>query len=314
MKFAKVKSFKNMRKRNILKKFKLNEYFFNLSLSEPLYSKTNRRLIKEYNKLKKTWDLSVTENKVLDDLNAYGICVSHISDFMDFEIVDKFNVRFNNLINDCGENIMTDISSSNKNLCINGNLSNCQIRKDLIFNDSINKIACSYLEQLARFGHCEEVVSIPTGNRKGSANWHRDGSDIKIFKAFLYISDVNHENGPFEFVKKSHHKGILGHVYNLNACGMSKRPSGKTRWEPVVDEIEELSPGLKYTAVGKAGTIVFADTSGLHRGGFCKDKQRRVISLGWYSDALFTSVPPYKIETNHAHELPDYQRIIFGLD
>ena len=100
--------------------------------------------------------------------------------------------------------------------------------------------------------------------------FHRDPDDLKLIKVFFYLNDVNNENGPFQYVLKSHLKPWKDVEYYHNEN--SKRNSEK--------EI--------YTAIGKKGTMIFADTNGLHRGLVLKEKFRVMLTLMYTSNKPIT--------------------------
>jgi len=106
--------------------------------------------------------------------------------------------------------------------------------------------------------------------------WHRDHEDRRIFKFFLYLSDVDEDSGPFEYIKGSHLGGKWNHIVP------QKRPPYGTRTKL------KLENQMDYiSCTGKAGTIIIADTAGLHRGGYCKKKERTMFLLGFLSDGRF---------------------------
>jgi len=95
----------------------------------------------------------------------------------------------------------------------------------------------------------------------GSQNWHTDPEDTIMCKVFVYFSDVDEEAGATEYVigsqvggnpalRRFEHKGTSGRYYS-NA------------------EMTELFAGgaRSVLAKGGAGSLVFINTTGLHRGG-----------------------------------------------
>jgi hypothetical protein len=122
----------------------------------------------------------------------------------------------------------------------------------------------------------DNVYTVPfpgSEERVGSQNWHRDPEDLHVVKVFLYFSDVDHEAGPFEYVQGSAEGGRYGDAWPWRVRGGTYPPTG---------ELEKLvSPSDRVTAEGRAGTIIFCDTSGWHRGGFAKSKPR-TLSIHTY--------------------------------
>jgi hypothetical protein len=118
-----------------------------------------------------------------------------------------------------------------------------------------------------RYWHLETTMPMPAQNRAfASQVWHRDPDDQQLMKAFLYLNDVDEEAGPFTYLKYSQYGGKWRHLFPQNP------PSGTQKMPPNVDDL--IPKEDRHTGVGRAGTIIFADTSGLHRGGFAKGKNR----------------------------------------
>ena len=78
-----------------------------------------------------------------------------------------------------------------------------------------------------------------------------------VIKGMIYLSDVNElESGAYCYVKKSHKPNSLTEINKK----ISRSYVGESTETPFVD-INELTPVL-----GKAGTLIFSDQSGAHRG------------------------------------------------
>jgi hypothetical protein len=89
--------------------------------------------------------------------------------------------------------------------------------------------------------------------------FHRDMDEWKFFKLFVYLSDVDEETGPHEFVEGS------------------QRTSGSIMALPCVDEKLEQSHRRKI--LGPAGTTFIADTWGIHRGNMPISKPRLILQV-----------------------------------
>lgn len=91
---------------------------------------------------------------------------------------------------------------------------------------------------------------------KSTRGFHVDAF-YPVLKAMIYLSDVNcYEDGAYCYVKKSHKKNYLTEI--------NKKISNKHIHEftdtPFV-EINQVTPVL-----GRAGTLIFSDQAGAHRG------------------------------------------------
>jgi hypothetical protein len=92
------------------------------------------------------------------------------------------------------------------------------------------------------------------GNVGSGGGWHRDSPFTPQFKFIAYLSNVGEENGPFEYVPRTHSS-----IHKFK----SKFSLGKMRFsaEEVKGQWEETS-----IVVADEGSILIADTKGLHRG------------------------------------------------
>jgi len=100
------------------------------------------------------------------------------------------------------------------------------------------------------------------GQEYGSGgSWHRD-SYFRQFKTFIYLTDVDESNGPFQLVLNSNNsKQIKEDAKTGNLEQM------QSRFE--VNEVERIvkdDPKRLHTLTAKAGTVVLLDTSVIHRG------------------------------------------------
>jgi hypothetical protein len=122
----------------------------------------------------------------------------------------------------------------------------------------------------------DNVYTVPfpeSEERVGAQNWHRDPEDLHVVKVFMYFSDVDDEAGPFQYVQGSVKGGRYGDAWPWRVRGGGYPPTG---------ELEKLvAPSDRVSAKGRAGTIIFCDTSGWHRGGFAKSKPR-TLSIHTY--------------------------------
>ena len=91
---------------------------------------------------------------------------------------------------------------------------------------------------------------------KAAQIFHRDLDDFKFAKFFIYLTDVEQDDGPHVYVKKSHKPNFKDTlrdkflIHRVEDKNISKRFK-----ESDVAEIH-----------GKAGTIFFEDTYGYHKG------------------------------------------------
>jgi len=97
--------------------------------------------------------------------------------------------------------------------------------------------------------------------------WHRDREDFKILKVFVYLSDVDEGAGPLTYAKGSQLSGGLKRNPEHFIEGGVKRSTDEQMAAVVPTE-------QWFKATGPKGTIVFADTSGYHKGGLARTHDR----------------------------------------
>lgn len=149
--------------------------------------------------------------------------------------------------------------------------------------DSILRIVGSYFGFAPKFHMCSllKTLVVPSdAPAQFSQRWHRDSEDKKMLKVFMYCTDVDDSGaGPFRYVRASHGGGTWGALFPQHPPVGSYPPDGGV--EKSVPESDIL------TCFGKAGTIIFCDTSGLHKGGFSTAKERIMYTAGFITSASF---------------------------
>jgi hypothetical protein len=142
--------------------------------------------------------------------------------------------------------------------------------------DTVN----AYLGMWSRLIYLDVWHSIPVGaaSRIGSQHWHRDPEDKQMVKIYLYFADAGVESGPLEYVVGSQRGGPYGGLWRWRARASDRYPD-----EAAVDRM--VSSGARYQATGVAGTLIFCDTSGLHRGGVSVGAPRVVATWTYVTPA-----------------------------
>tara|TARA_Y100000022_G_scaffold199821_1_gene213254 strand:+ start:2373 stop:3224 length:852 start_codon:yes stop_codon:yes gene_type:complete len=145
----------------------------------------------------------------------------------------------------------------------------------IIKNPIFKIISEEYYKMLTKFWEYSSMLTFPsTENPKMSQLWHRDPEDILILKHFIFLEDIEIDNGPIFYAPGTHH---LGNIKKTPKSFIeNKAPRVKD------EDMEKIVPRDKWvSAIGKRGTIFFADTRGYHKGGYLK-KNSRWIMQGQY--------------------------------
>ncbi len=223
--------------------------------------------------------LNSVEQRMVDELRANGIAqISFQELFSDATLLQemrhmfdarmaaaKINPKKEYLLDPRGETFVLDVQDPFVRFAV---------------SDTILKIVNGYMGMWTQFHDLvtNQTLPLSPGQPMGRSQlWHRDSHDIKVCKVFLYLNDVDETGGPFHYVRQSH---IHGKWWSLYA---QKRPSGSY---PALEGVEEKLPAEDaQMCVGKAGTIIFCDTIGLHKGGYATTGTRKMVTASFISAA-----------------------------
>lgn len=142
----------------------------------------------------------------------------------------------------------------------------------------------TYLGMWSKLEYVDLWYTPPTGEpeRQSSQRWHRDFNDRLLLKAFVYLSDVDAEAGPFEYVPGSFPGGELGDLWPWYP--------GYDGYPPD-DEFARRMEGKRIeTFTAPRGTLIFCNTCGFHRGGYATGKPRVLATWTYSSPAALKSL------------------------
>jgi hypothetical protein len=150
-------------------------------------------------------------------------------------------------------------------------------------------IVNTYREQWTKLYYLDNWFTVPFADsteRLASQRWHRDPEDEHVVKVFLYLSDVDEDAGAFEYIRGSARGGHYGELWSWQADG---------EFYPPQDELARaVSSDDRLALTGPAGTMIFADTGGFHRGGFSRTKPR-VLATATYVPANSMKVRRFEL-------------------
>lgn len=220
------------------------------------------------------------QKKIIGDLHEDGIAVTHLDDlFPGQNLLLKLQEYSRGLIangqkREKGKTYITDLMERMATV----DLENPFIQFALF--PKIVAIANGYMEMYAKFFMQSLILVDPVGDAApiSSQRWHRDPEDKKICKVFVYLNDVDEETGPFIYARKTQAGGKWGNLFP------QKPPQG--RIDINERELRRILPEKNFKVVtGRAGSVVFADPAGIHRGGHARSKQRLMSTSGFCSGA-----------------------------
>ncbi len=240
-------------------------------------------------KLHRKYPLNSNEavQRVSSDLKNKGIAVSHLDELFPGEnMLEKLREYANELSKDAqvrgNKNFLMRLEGIGDGdfLKTESPLFQLAMRKPVL------SVVNSYLQMFSKFFFYSLEVTVPVSEgstRIKSQKWHRDPEDKKICKMFVYLNDVDEGAGPFTYIPESHHGGRWRYVFP---------PHPPRGYYPPDNAVEEAIPQEQMKlCTGKAGTMIFCDTSGLHRGGYATKNERLMLTVGYASQALFIPIP-----------------------
>ncbi|SDQ66985.1 phytanoyl-CoA dioxygenase family protein [Quadrisphaera sp. DSM 44207] len=112
------------------------------------------------------------------------------------------------------------------------------------------------------------------GEAAYSQRWHRDmPQDHRIVKAFVFLRDVTPGNGPTQVVLGTHRaQGRRLDVGTTEFDGFGHRI-------PDEEVDTRLAGWERFVATGTAGSVLFADTRSIHRGGLASTDDRLLAQV-----------------------------------
>ena len=99
-------------------------------------------------------------------------------------------------------------------------------------------------------------------NLGSGQGWHRDRVDFKQSKSIIYLTDTDGQNGPSQYIEKSHKP--LAMFKDYLRYGISLKDSRIT--DAQAQQIIASESHRLKTFHAPAGTLLFVDTRGIHRG------------------------------------------------
>jgi hypothetical protein len=146
-------------------------------------------------------------------------------------------------------------------------------------------VANAYLRMWAKLSYVDLWYTVPqpkTAERKASQLWHFDFDDKHLLKAFLYLRDVDEGTGPFEYVAGSQPGGPYHSVRPWRPMDYGRVPEEHVK--------RSVSDEAVRTFTAPRGTVIFCNTSGLHRGGFAVSSPRVLATATYCSPASLAAL------------------------
>jgi ectoine hydroxylase-related dioxygenase (phytanoyl-CoA dioxygenase family) len=133
-------------------------------------------------------------------------------------------------------------------------------------------------------------------DENAAQKYHFDMDRLKWLKIFIYLNDVEADNGPHCFVRGSHKPGSI--PWSILSKGYRR-----------IDDSEVMKFYAKkdeWQFHGKAGTIILEDTRGLHKGLHVHGQSRLMFELQ-FANSLFGA--PLVIDPSKRIELDSFRAL-----
>lgn len=153
---------------------------------------------------------------------------------------------------------------------------------DFYMNPKIRKVLSHYTGTTKPSGMLLAAKIEYKDNNLGSGGgWHRDSPISHQFKAVCYLNDVDDLNGPFQYIRGSHRKldvltSYLKKIFQPSQYRFSD--------SDILNYVYKNNVNVE-SVTGRAGTLAYVDTKGLHRGKPLESGVRYVLfCYFWHSD------------------------------
>lgn len=253
-------------------------------------NRKNRALYRKYQQ-----ELTPVQKRITADLRCDGIAIAHIDElFPDKQILPVLQKYTENRLAEADIKTHKSFLKNVWDAAPSLHFDNPFIA--LAIDSSILDCVNSYMGMLTKFYYFTLNITTPVpigAAAVQSQQWHRDPEDKKLCKVFLYLSDVDEAAGPFIYIKGSHHGGPWRTLFPQ--CP----PRGSLPPEHAIEKM--IAKNYWHTGTGKAGTLIFCDTSGLHRGGYATQKNRIMFTAGYCSQATAWPIRFHYPENFHDH-------------
>lgn len=134
--------------------------------------------------------------------------------------------------------------------------------------------------------------------KTAAQRFHQDRDYIKFVKVFVYLTDVDDDSGPHEFV--------AGSNADYATVSKNKTRSSKRLTDEYLRSVYPAERFLKLTA--PRGSVIFEDTSGFHKGNPVVSGHRLVLQLE-FATTLFGNPSRLFREAALAHVPPELARL-----
>jgi hypothetical protein len=140
-------------------------------------------------------------------------------------------------------------------------------------------------------------MKFTTDNRGSGGGWHRDTTNQRQLKFILYLSDVDDDNGCFQYLTSSHKLRN-----KFKSKGVLKDGYVKQRYAHDDAMVISKKLGLELKSfIGRKGTLIVVDTSGIHRGRPMSNGIRYAITNYMAEKPFGSSISDLLVKNRHSN-------------
>lgn len=223
------------------------------------------------------------EKIILKNLKEEGYYI--LEDFLPHNLCNDIIQRIDFFIHKYPEFVWRDKEKSDYRIWGSENISSNI--NDYFNNQFLKKIGQSYFSKsIVNYLCMANRVSHNKDSLGSGGGWHRDSFGSQ-YKTILYLKDVDENSGPFELILDSHKPKNIFYDYLKIKINYKE-----TRF--LDNQINYLLEGQEFrkkTLLAKAGSLIFVDTSTIHRGSPIKNERniRYALTNYYYLDNIVSS-------------------------
>jgi len=245
----------------------------------------NKSGINQYN----SSNSSLTKHKqeLLDDLKRDGIAIARVEDFSEDLFFDLTSYKEQRKIyskKDKNKEYLHYYLGGSHHRDPPQEFDNFNPLVEFSVNSDLLNIINSYFRMFCRLIYLEinETKVLNTDSlARASQNFHRDPGVRGCIKVFVYLNDVEEGGGAFTYIRQTHTLGKYKDLFNRRFSGVGSTYPNEVELKNNIDEKNI------FKVYGQAGTVIIADTTGIHKGGLSTKKSREMTTSVFYPPGEF---------------------------
>ncbi len=218
--------------------------------------------------------LEASDRAIVEQLEQNGVCITSL---------DALGLPDSQVLLDSANQITQELAQQSRSPghthkhTLMATASQLMARPEIFFwglSERILKIVESYLGLPAAYDGLSFYYSVADGRDAGPRIWHRDKEDWRMTKVAVYLNDVDEFGGPFQTVKPAVNEWLIKTLPQYKGLPHTELQS----------LIHQEFDDWLVSCIGKAGTVVFTDTSRFyHRGKPPIETDRSAIFFHYFS-------------------------------